>query len=439
MCGIFGAISSYLNENEIENFRTLGAISYPRGDDSTGVMWARRPEGSHNNSDIIYGFDKAVADPWGYLYSKNVRELLCSSKNFKAVIGHCRSATVGEINRDNAHPFKFSNIIGVHNGTISNIEKVNTSGTDSEEIFRRISVKGAKETLLELKGGAYSLIWFDMFDNTLNIIRNDQRPLWIMRNSSNSTFYIASERVFLDYVDIRSQAVHEDPTSVETNTLYQFNLRQIGAPKLVKDFVPSPSSVPFFSRQSGISSKPWESTQAVEKKQEEKPEEKVEETPGAQKVLSLPAQSNKLVPPFVETNVVLTITDQQHIKDFAKAEEINVEDIIPPLYEKIPARITINGGIFFLRHRINRTYLSPQALQERLEKGSAWSMEKPKSYNETIYWLDDDTFVTQSEANDKEIRIHLLNINNPPTAGDYVYISARKLQSISRESNVKVH
>lgn len=438
-CGIFGAISGYLNESEIENFRTLGAISYPRGDDSTGVMWARRPDGSNNYNDLVYGFDKAVADPWGYLYSKNVREMLSPSKNFRAMIGHCRSATVGEVNRDNAHPFRFSNIIGVHNGTIQGIEKVNTNGTDSEEIFRRISTKGPKETLIELKNGAYSLLWFDMNDHTLNIIRNDQRPLWIMRNSACNTFYIASERVFLDYIDIRSNATYEDPVSVETNTLYQFNMKQIGAPKLVKDFVPSPSSVPFFSRRSGISDKPaWEGSSLSEEKQDE--EQKKEPTKEVAKVLSLPPpQKDKQVPSFVDDELVLTITDKKCLEEFKKAEEIIAEEVLPPLYSKMPSRIILEGAVFFLRHRIGDKYISPQTLQVLLSHGSAWSCERPTLHTDTIYWLDNETFIMADEANDKDIRIHLLNSNNPPVAGEHVYICARKLQSLVRKSNVKAN
>lgn len=446
MCGIWGAISGYLNESEIENFRTLGAISYPRGDDSTGVMWARRPDGSNNHNDLVYGFDKAVADPWGYLYSKNVREMLAPSKNFRAMIGHCRSATIGEVIRDNAHPFRFSNIIGVHNGTIQGMDKVNTNGTDSEEIFRRISTKGAKDTLVELKGGAYSLIWFDMQDNTLNIIRNDQRPLWIMRNASSTTFYIASERVFLDYIDIRSNTNYEDPTSVETNTLYQFNMRQIGAPKLVKDFVPTPSSVPFFSRQSAISDKPqWESSSPSEGQEEQKKEpattrEVNDRSSNTNKVISLPPpKPDKQVPPFVDDGIVLTINDKKHLEEFKKADEIIAEEVLPLLYSKMPSRIILDGVVFFLRHRIGNKYINPQTLQVLLDNGSAWSCERPTLYTDVIYWLDDQTFIMADEANDKDIRIHLLNSNNPPIAGEHVYICARKLQSLVRDSNVKTN
>src|SRR3546814_12623264 len=41
-----------------------------------------------------------------------------SGYNSKAFIGHNRAATLGKVNGLNAHPFRYDNIMGAHNGTL---------------------------------------------------------------------------------------------------------------------------------------------------------------------------------------------------------------------------------------------------------------------------------------------------------------------------------
>ncbi|MDE2425659.1 MAG: hypothetical protein KGO96_07115 [Elusimicrobia bacterium] len=72
---------------------------------------------------------------------------------------HSRYATRGKINLKNSHPFEYGNIIGAHNGVISNAAELDhiygRKEVDSEHIFERIS---EKEGLSKFRG--YGVIEF---------------------------------------------------------------------------------------------------------------------------------------------------------------------------------------------------------------------------------------------------------------------------------------
>src|SRR5687767_5870571 len=147
MCGLAGVLSTHLIEKDIDVFRQLLIVSALRGWHSTGTAIIGREEYKKPMEGIV---DKEVGDPYVFFrgtdFEKNVKEY----KSKKAILGHCRYATKGEINRDNAHPFIVNPtgeegraIVGVHNGTVwGDFDYKDKYPTDSQALYHNIAEKG---------------------------------------------------------------------------------------------------------------------------------------------------------------------------------------------------------------------------------------------------------------------------------------------------------
>lgn len=96
MCGIFGMVNGIPDK-----FIVLGMLNESRGSDSWGM------------------FDSQVVRKGIGAF----RQSLMSSKGMvrrRTMFGHTRAATHGTISFRNAHPFEYENIVGAHNGIITN-------------------------------------------------------------------------------------------------------------------------------------------------------------------------------------------------------------------------------------------------------------------------------------------------------------------------------
>lgn len=198
MCGLCG-IAGDLTKNEQGIFRDLLVMSSLRGKDSTGI--ARIPR--HRNESILWLKD--TGDP--YQLMEHVGFAKVMDQPARAWLGHTRSATVGKINRLNAHPFIFDPIVGMHNGTLHSTRpleealkaaghKDNEAGTDSELIIKAIRLLGPEETIKHLCG-AYALVWYNWEDSTLNMVRNNERELYYHFDDTHRRLIWASEPSFI--------------------------------------------------------------------------------------------------------------------------------------------------------------------------------------------------------------------------------------------------
>lgn len=144
MCGIFGGIKNI----NIDKVKLLGVLNEERGTDSTGIF-----------------------DIKGYIKSELAfREFLLEyggklDKYHSYVVGHTRFATTGSVCAKNSHPFVSGNIVGVHNGMISNFKELRQKYAqtqmecDSEIIFYLINKYGIGG-LKELKG-YFAIVYAD--------------------------------------------------------------------------------------------------------------------------------------------------------------------------------------------------------------------------------------------------------------------------------------
>ena len=203
MCGIVGMATTEVqvwNDDHIAFFEQALHADTIRGEDSTGVFgWNE----SMREPDY---FKRAFAAP-DFLQLKGTRKIVRSTKDWNILVGHNRAATRGSIDHSTAHPFQIGDITLVHNGTLdtqSNLPNSHHFTVDSENICYAFSVEKAEDIIPELRG-AFTLVWFDALDKSLNIVRNDKRPFSIATVENNESILFASEGMMLKWIATRNK------------------------------------------------------------------------------------------------------------------------------------------------------------------------------------------------------------------------------------------
>lgn len=194
MCGISGAYSTSLTAAEEKLFGKLLMLNVFRGEHSTGVVKVPPSGKAH----VL----KSVTDSMEFLASKRGKDFLFDTPTKQLFIGHCRYATMGEVSLQNAHPFNFANVVGVHNGTIrGTFEGSKEYGTDSEALYALINEKGIVEALNEIEhlDPSYALVWYDKREKTINFVRNNKRPLWFSYVANRQTLVWSSTKESIDF------------------------------------------------------------------------------------------------------------------------------------------------------------------------------------------------------------------------------------------------
>jgi asparagine synthetase B (glutamine-hydrolysing) len=242
MCGICGVYGKNLINSEVEAFKTLFHVSALRGMDSSGILAIHKGEKTNKYYTAI---KKSNLTSTELLYhTEKELETYQKEKNPIAMIGHCRLATQGKITKKNAHPFDFPNVSGVHNGTITSpLKDRDLFDTDSETLYHLINKNGVEKTIKDLKtfGAAYALVFFDKKNQTLNFLRNDERPLYFAETNFN-TIYFASEKDFLSFTLKRHKILYKEIISLKKDTLLTFDISKkdkIIEPK-TKELKPNP-------------------------------------------------------------------------------------------------------------------------------------------------------------------------------------------------------
>lgn len=205
MCGLVGIALSHstkFTKMHSQAFRALLLMNQMRGRHSTGIVVV--PKTLDNCINV-----KALGGP-GPLLATNewqeIEETYLRPGNVAAIFGHGRSATVGKVITENAHPFVYRDgsrcMAFVHNGTLiayQSLPGMDKYDVDSDWLGKQIFDLGPKDAIEQIDG-AMACIWFDTKDKMLHLYRNRERPLNFMQRE-NSEFFIASEDLMLDVVN----------------------------------------------------------------------------------------------------------------------------------------------------------------------------------------------------------------------------------------------
>lgn len=222
MCGIVGLITGFSNgfsNDETKVFRDMLLIDTLRGFDSTGVFGVDYDgnvevlKEASNGASFIQTFDYKAFDSW-----------LCQRGMY--AVGHNRAATRGSITDKNAHPFVIEdNIVLVQNGTYKGDHSHHkATEVDTEAVAHVIHDEPDLEKALQKIDAAYALVWYNVKDKTLNIIRNEERPMYIAYTKQNAIVFASEMETILAACSRNGVLLKGQPYLLKENMLNTWTL-----------------------------------------------------------------------------------------------------------------------------------------------------------------------------------------------------------------------
>lgn len=213
MCGIVGMVASFQNgfsTDEQKMFKDMLFLDTQRGWDSTGVFLVENNSNVHIRKAAIHGPDFIRHREYQALERKG-----WSTGMF--MVGHNRAATRGTVNDTNAHPFWVEDkIVLVQNGTYIGSHKHHKDvEVDSEAIAHVLADHDNIEEALQKINAAYALVWYNVKTKSLHLIRNNERPLWIVETTDGG-YLFASECETILYAASRAKVRLKDHVQLLT-------------------------------------------------------------------------------------------------------------------------------------------------------------------------------------------------------------------------------
>ena len=226
MCGIVGFISSAnygLNAKQADVFETMLFLDTQRGWDSTGSFGVQRNNNVYIAKDAVHGAD--------FICTKEFTELrhkMIASGQFW--VGHNRWATRGEVTDKNAHPFWVEDkVVLVQNGTMRGDHKKHKDvEVDTEALAHVIAENDDISVALNKIDASYALVWYNVNDKTLYMIRNTERPLYTVESTAGDILFASEENMILYSAYKHELKLKGKPVMLEPMMLQKYKLKQDG-------------------------------------------------------------------------------------------------------------------------------------------------------------------------------------------------------------------
>lgn len=242
MCGHVGVVGP-VTFSEEKIFNQMLVFDSVRGTDSTGIAVVPRI------GEVKIA--KELGDPYLLFDTKRHTKAMAGSQ--RCIIGHNRYATVGNVSNKNAHPFEFATVVGAHNGTLTSkwkLEDAKDFSVDSENLFHHIDKKGLKDAL-NFMAGAWALVWWDKVNESINFLRNKERPLYWAMTEDRKFMYWASEVWMIQAALGRNNVKFSAPEAFKEDVHYSIPVDMNGvlgkaiARNAHATYTPPPVYVPF--------------------------------------------------------------------------------------------------------------------------------------------------------------------------------------------------
>lgn len=226
MCGIHGLINldtTYFSDGPkyIHDGFVAGSL---RGMDSSGIFQLDKKYVPFVHKDAKSGSQ--------FIGDGVTKAFISDAARSPLTLCHVRAATVGNVKKDNAHPFVVSDqsgkrLIGVHNGTLynwGNKKNAKDFTVDSNWAMKHISEEGI-EAFKDFSG-AFCFAWWDEHNPTkFYMARNSQRPMHFMVSKDKKKLIFGSEAMMVAWLAERNKiSVEPEVYSLEENRLYSFDL-----------------------------------------------------------------------------------------------------------------------------------------------------------------------------------------------------------------------
>lgn len=194
MCGLAGVMKYNMAPSYISKFKDLFIMSQLRGDDGAGIMSV--PKCIKDDEEVKN--INVTRTVWSSAHLVTLKEFDDVTKGDRsALFGHARMPTKGGSTIDNVHPHRNHNIILMHNGTMSHVggRHIAQGKSDSKEIAKYL-VSHTPQEFVQNSFGAYCLMWIDTEKQTINFLRNNERPLWFAEEKFSSATNSATDALF---------------------------------------------------------------------------------------------------------------------------------------------------------------------------------------------------------------------------------------------------